>query len=153
MTELGIVLKGRLNFYKNDFRPIVLYGSECWPTTKAQEHKLSVAEMRMLRWMCGHTRPDKIRNEDIRRKVGVTSIVDKLRECRLRWFGHVRRRPAEAPVRRCESLDLGDIKRGRGRPKKSWKEVIQHDFNLLNLSEAMTADMDHWRQCIRAVDV
>ncbi|KAG5604396.1 hypothetical protein H5410_025888 [Solanum commersonii] len=42
--------------------------------------------------MCGHTRSDKIRNEVIREEVGVASVVDKLREARLRWFGHVKRR-------------------------------------------------------------
>ena len=107
----------------------------------------------MLRWMSGHTRLDKIRNEDIKSKLGVVSIVDKLREGRLRWFGHVRRRPSSAPVRRCESLDLGVIRRGRGRPKKSWMEVIRHDLSRLNLSEEMTADRDHWRRRIRAADV
>ncbi|KAG5619410.1 hypothetical protein H5410_019234 [Solanum commersonii] len=35
---------------------------------------------------------DKIRNEVIREEVGVASVVDKLREARLRWFGHVKRR-------------------------------------------------------------
>lgn len=30
--------------------------------------------------MCGHNRRDKIRNEDNRGKVGVTSVVDKMRE-------------------------------------------------------------------------
>ena len=78
---------------------------------------MRVAEMRMLRWMCGHTRLDKIRNEVVRNKVGVDNIGDyKLRESRLRWFGHVQ------PVKRCEVLDLGEIRRGRGRPQKSWKE-------------------------------
>lgn len=35
--------------------------------------------MRMLRWICGHTGRDKIRNEDIQDKVGVASVVDKMR--------------------------------------------------------------------------
>ena len=51
----------------------------------------------MLRWMCRHTRKDKIRNEDFRGKV-VAEIEGKMRENRLRWFGHVKRRPIDAPL-------------------------------------------------------
>jgi len=40
--------------------------------------------MRMILWLCGHMRLDKIRNEVIRRKIGVASIEDKIREARLR---------------------------------------------------------------------
>jgi len=64
-------------------------------------------------------RLDKIKNEVIRIKIGVASIEDKLREVRLRWFGHIRRRNTDAPVRRCERIDRPDYRRGRGRPKKS----------------------------------
>lgn len=33
-----------------------MYGGGFWLTTKAKGRKLAVAEMRMLRWMCGMTR-------------------------------------------------------------------------------------------------
>ncbi|KAK8956529.1 hypothetical protein KSP39_PZI001303 [Platanthera zijinensis] len=75
--------------------------------------------MRMFRWMCGHTRLDKIRNEYIRDKIGVAPIAEKMREARLRWFGHGQKRPLEAHVRRCEILVTSHVKRGRGRPIKT----------------------------------
>ena len=62
----------------------MLYGTECWAAKGEHGHKLSVAEMKMLRWMSGHTRLDKIRNEDIRERVGVAPIVEKMVESRLR---------------------------------------------------------------------
>ena len=80
---------------------------------------MAVAEMRMLRWMSGKTRSDRIRNEEIRNKLGVCAIEDKMRECRLRWFGHVQRRPENAPVRRSDMLDVGELIRGRGRLLKT----------------------------------
>ena len=42
---------------------------------KAQEKKLDVAEMRMLRWMSGVTKLDRIRNE---RSRGTTTKVGKI---------------------------------------------------------------------------
>ena len=43
---------------------IMLYGAETWATTRGQEARLEVNEMRMLRWMCGVTRRDRpIRSE------------------------------------------------------------------------------------------
>ncbi|KAG5584745.1 hypothetical protein H5410_045179 [Solanum commersonii] len=92
---------------------------------------------------------DKIRNEVIREKVRVASVVDKLREVRLRWFGHVKRRCADAPVRRCEGLDIEGTRRGRGRPKKYWGEVIRQDMAQLHITEDMTLDRKEWRLRIK----
>ena len=79
----------------------------------------------LLPWMYGNTRRYKVRNEDIRIKIGVASIKEKMRENRLRWLDHVRCRPTDAPVWRVERINLGQVKRAQGRPKKTWMEVIQ----------------------------
>ncbi|XP_070029783.1 uncharacterized protein [Nicotiana sylvestris] len=116
------IFKGKL--YKVVVRPAMMYKAECWPVKNSHIQKMKVAEMRMLRWMCGHTRMDKIRNGDIQEKVCVAPIDDKMGEARLRWFGHVQRRSPDAPVRRCERLIMEGTRRGRRRPKKYWGEVI-----------------------------
>ncbi|XP_070020562.1 uncharacterized protein LOC142180978 [Nicotiana tabacum] len=110
---------------------------------------MKVAERRMLRWMCGHTRLDRIKDEVIRDKVGVAPVESKMREAMLRWFGHVKRRNTDAPVRISERLALGGERRGRGRPKKSWGEVTRQDMAQLELNEDMTLDRRVWRWKIR----
>ena len=66
-------------------RPTLLYGAEYWAIKKLHVQRMRVAEMRMIRYICGHMRLDKIRNEVIRDKIRVASIEDKMREARLRW--------------------------------------------------------------------
>ncbi|XP_021974852.1 uncharacterized protein LOC110869960 [Helianthus annuus] len=75
-------LKGK--FYKVAVRPAMLYGTDCWAIKKTQTRKMEVAEMRMLRWMCGHTRLERMRNEVFRERLGVASISSKIKEGRLR---------------------------------------------------------------------
>jgi hypothetical protein len=86
---------------------------------------MSVAEMRMLRWICGHTRKDRIRNDNIRDKLGVTPIQENLVQYRLRWFGHIQQRPPEAPVRSGILSRPENTKRGRGRPRLTWEKAIK----------------------------
>jgi hypothetical protein len=92
----------------------MLYGAEYWPTKRRYAQQLSVAEMCMLRWICDNTRRDRVRNDDIRERLGVTPVEEKLMQYRLRWFEHIQRRPVEAPVRSGVIRRSGN-KRGRGR--------------------------------------
>ena len=55
----------------------------------------------------------------------MTSVEDKMRDVTLTWFGHIRW-SMSALVRRCERIILLECRRGRGRPRKSWNEVIRH---------------------------
>ena len=73
----------------------MLYGLETVSLTKKQEVELAVAELKMLRFSLGVTRMDKIKNEFIRGTAQVRQIGDKVREARLRWYGHMQRWKAE----------------------------------------------------------
>nr|GEX92095.1 hypothetical protein [Tanacetum cinerariifolium] len=129
-------------------RPAMMYGSECWSLTKVQANRMKVAEMRMLRWTCGKTIFDMIPNGVVRTNLQVVIIVNKMREGQPRWFGHIKRRPQSAPVRRVESLTVDGTRR-RGGPKLRWEDKLKTNLNEMLLSEDTTSDRNAWRTRIR----
>ena len=72
-----------------------------------------------------------------------------MRETRLRWFGHVKRRSENAPVRRRKKIDLSGCRTGKGRPEKNWHEVIRNDLKLVDLMEDMAQDRSQRRSRIK----
>ncbi|KAK3528688.1 hypothetical protein QTP70_009065 [Hemibagrus guttatus] len=92
--KISARIKGKV--YRTVVRPAMLYGLETVALRKRQESELEVAELKMLRFSLGVTRLDRIRNEYIRGTAHVGRLGDKVREARLRWFGHVQRRESEA---------------------------------------------------------
>ena len=95
--------------------------------TKKQVKEMEVAEMKMLRFDMGVTRKNKIRNKYIRSTVKLERLGMKMREGRLRWYGHVIRRDQEYVGRRVIEMELPG-KRKRGRPKKRFLDVVKEDM-------------------------
>jgi len=118
LCDRNILLWLKGNFYRTAIRSALLYDTECWVIKRHHAQKMSAAKMCMLRWMCGNTRRDKVRNENIRTKIGVASIKEKMRENRLRWSGHVQRTPTDAPVKRVAHINLRQVKKAQVRLKK-----------------------------------
>ncbi|KAK3535080.1 hypothetical protein QTP70_003022, partial [Hemibagrus guttatus] len=88
--KISARIKGKV--YRTVVRAAMLYGLETVSLRKRQESELEVAELKMLRFSLGVTRLDRIRNEYIRGTAHVGRLGDKVKEARLRWFGHVQRR-------------------------------------------------------------
>ena len=127
--------------YKTVIRPAMMYGAETWAVKK----KLDVAEMRMLGWMSGVTKLDRIRNERIRRTTKVGEISKKVQESRLKWYGHVLllRREDAYVGKRVMAMEVPG-KRRRGRPKRRWLDRIRNDLSERELSREDTQDRAKW---------
>jgi len=69
--------------------------------------------------------------------VGVTPIVEKLVENRFGWFGHIERRPVDVVVRRVDQMEESQVKRGRGRPRKTIRETIRKNLEVNELDPNM----------------
>ncbi|XP_066964203.1 uncharacterized protein [Macrobrachium rosenbergii] len=103
-----------------------MYGTETASLRKTE--KMDVAEMRMLRWMAGVTREDRIRNDYIRGSTKVVEISKKVQDERLRWYGYLLRRDENHAGRHSMGMEVQRRRRRRGRPRKRWKDCVRGDL-------------------------
>ena len=144
-------LKLKMKVYRTVIRPVILYGAETWSLRKKEEGLLARTEMRMVRWITGISLRERRESEGIRRMAGICGIVDKAREARLRYFGHVKRREEDHPVR--EVMDMAVTgRRSVGRQRIRWRDVVRRDMEDLDLREDDAFDRVAWRRKTRAAD-
>ncbi|VDO72476.1 unnamed protein product [Heligmosomoides polygyrus] len=108
-------------------------------------------ETKMLRWTAGVTRLVRIRNDVIQQKFGVASIADKMREARLRWYGHVLRRKEDS-VRKIGPKFEVVGRRPRGRPKQRWADTLHTDLKAAGVHPDLALDRERWRHDTRMAD-
>ena len=80
---------------------------------------MEVAELKIMRWVMGVTRKDKIRNEYVRETAKIAKLGNKLRNPRLRWYGYVKKREEDYVGKR----DDGDGG-ARQKEKRKAKEKV-----------------------------
>ena len=139
-------VKGKV--YSSVVRPTMVYGLEKVAVTKKQVEKMELAEMKMLRFAMVVMRKDKIRNKYIRGTIKVEQLEMKMREGRLRWYGHVMRRDQECVGRRIIEMELLGRRR-RGRPRKRFLDVVKEDMGEVDAKETDMENRMAWRKIIR----
>ena len=81
--------KIKVKLYKTIIRPVMIHEAEMWTGMKSKTSRAETAEMKMLKRIMNVTLLDRKRSEDIRRELGVGDIKGKMREAKLRWYGHM----------------------------------------------------------------
>ena len=115
--------------YNTIFLPTLCYQCQTWTMTEKEKRKITTTEMRFLRRILNVSRRDKIRNEEIRTKVGVKAALDFIRKQQVKWFGHASRLPVNSMPQQA-MMYRPDGNRGRGRPRKRWTEGITESMGM-----------------------
>jgi len=126
----------------------MLHGSETWPVRKENEVALQRAEMRMVRWMCNVKVKNRVPSKELRERPGIDDIILILQQNKLRWYGHVLQKEDTDWVKKCMEYKVGGS-RPRGRPKRTWREVVQKDCQARNLNKEDAKNRGRWKKLIK----
>lgn len=147
LTTRGASLKVKGKLYSTYVQCVMMYGSETWAMKVEDMQRMERAEKMMVRWMCGVTLRDRKTSEELRQRLNIVSVCDRVRQGRLKWFGHVERREEGGWASACRDVIVAG-ERGRGRGRKTWKECVVDDMSKMKLRREDAQDRDVWRSGI-----
>ena len=58
----------------------------------------------MVRWMYGMSLRDRKTSLELLNRLSIVGVEERMRRCRLRWFGHIERKSADDWVSKCIQL-------------------------------------------------
>ena len=104
----------------------------------------------MVRWMCNVKVKDRVPSKELRERLGIDDIILILQQNGLRWYGHdiVLRKENTDWVKKCMEYEV-EGSRPRGRPKRTWTEVVQKDCQARNLNREDAMDRGRWKKPIK----
>ena len=147
-------MKTKMKMYETLVMAVFTYGAQCWTIKAEGERRILAADMSWLRRIAGISRREKCRNVDIRIQLRQTvSLVDKIQQQRLRWFGHVERMSSERLLLKALHT-IVEGKRSKGRQRKRWTDNIKEDLTKegISMEEANTRlqNRQDWRAHIHS---
>ena len=73
-----------------------------------------------------------------------------MQQNRLRWYGHVLQKEDDDWVKKCMEYEAQGP-RPRGRPKRTWREVVRVDCQARKMNKVDATDHCKWRKMIKDV--
>ena len=121
--------KTKLKVINATMLPTLMYGCEAWSLSKQQESKVQVTQMGVLRRIEGVSRADRVRNEDLRLRLGQVGILELTRRRQEKWLNKLERMQDDRITRRVFKGEI-EGKRPRGRPRRRWIDNFNYESTL-----------------------
>jgi len=99
--------------------------------------------------LCGTKLKTRFPSRELRER-DIADIALVLQQNRLRWYGHVLRKEDNDWVKKCMEYEVQGP-RPRGRPKRTWREVVKKDCQARKLNTEDAMDRSKWRKLIKDV--
>ena len=84
----------------------------------------------------------------MRERLGLDDIISVFQQNRLLWYGHVLRKEDNDWVKKCMEYEVEGA-RPRGRPKKTWREIVEKDCQAHGLNRENAMDRSTLMKQIR----
>ena len=107
----------KFQVYKACILSTLHYGSESWTLRTKQERRLHSFHMHCLTRILGISWRDKVPNNTVMERAGITSMYTILKQRRFRWLGHVSRVEDDRIAKDLLYGELATGKRPTGRPQ------------------------------------
>ena len=104
--------------------PTLLYASETWTLLERHKSKVQAFEMRCLRKVEGVTMLDKVRNEEVRSRLGQVAVLSRVEKKQTEWARKVEDMTDDRMVKKVFVQSVPG-KRPRGRPRKRWTDDLK----------------------------
>jgi hypothetical protein len=133
---------------------VLLYGSETWVLTKREENQLLVFERKVLRTICGPKIENSVYrrryNHELDKEFDSPNALNVAKTCRLRYAGHVIRRPEDLPKKALFRAKPNG-RRNQGRPKSRWADGVNGDSLVLGVRDwtHFAQDRQTWRDLLQ----
>ena len=147
--------KTKIRIFSSNIIAVLLYSSETWRMTTAEEERLDIFHRKCLKRILRVHWPNIITNADLYARTGTRPLSCTIRQRRWRWIGHILRRGSEEHERTALTW-TPEGRRKRGRPKNTWRRTAETERQRLGWSTwraagAAAADREGWRELLRGL--
>ena len=91
-----------------------------------------MAEIRMVRWMCGIKLQDRVPSKELRERLRLDDIIQILQQNRLQWYGHLLQKEDNYWVKKCIEYEVESSYQELRTPKKTWRKVVKKTVKHVN---------------------